>query len=134
MNEDLKNLARHVKARRDQKGWSQLDVWKENGGPSNSKLTEIEAARPPAPARSTLKKLDLGLQWTPGSARRVLEGGEPTPIQDVTETVALAGNDESTLLYRQPEDLTDDEWREITTRDREHHEWLIEQAYKRRRG
>jgi hypothetical protein len=143
MNEDLQNLADHVKARRDEKDWSQLDVYN-RGGPSNSTLTAIEAARPPAPSRSTIRKLDIALDWEPGSTRDVLAGGEPTPIVPVDArvdvpkitappgTVRTSEDDVPTLLYRKPDELTDDEWRELIARTGPIVEWEIEQALRRR--
>lgn len=32
------------------------------------------------PQRSTLGALDTAMRWQPGSARAVLDGGEPTPL------------------------------------------------------
>jgi len=81
---DLHNLAEHVLARRRAKDLTQMDVWK-LGGPSNSTLTAIEAARGPAPSRSTLRKLDRGMNWSPGSARRVLLGGNPATEDDIRD-------------------------------------------------
>lgn len=77
MTDDLTNLANHVKARRAHMDWTQLDVYA-RGGPSNSKLTEIEDARPPSPSRATMRKLDVGLGWVAGSTKACLAGGEPT--------------------------------------------------------
>lgn len=79
MTEDLKNLAKHVKARRAEMDWTQLDVGSQ-GGPSNTTLTQVEAAKPPAPTRATRDKLDKGLRWKPGSAKAVLAGGDPVPL------------------------------------------------------
>lgn len=78
---DLANLAKHVLARRTELDMTQLDVWNA-GGPSNSTLTAIEAGRPPAPSRSTLRKLDQALAWTEGSAKSALAGRAPTPLID----------------------------------------------------
>lgn len=65
--------------REDELDMSQMEVWAA-GGPSNTTLTNIENARLPLPSRASLKKLDVGLQWEDGSAKRVLAGGEPTPL------------------------------------------------------
>lgn len=132
MSEDLQNLADHVKARRLHKDWTQLDVYNQ-GGPSNSTLTAVEDARTPGPSRSTIRKLDVGLQWESGSARRVLEGGEPTPI-DIGESVTPSREDEATFLYRKPDELTNDEWRELIARTEPMVEWEIERALRKRRG
>lgn len=104
MTDDLTNLANHVKARRAQMDWTQLDVYA-RGGPSNSKLTEIEDARPPSPSRATLRKLDVGLGWAPGSAKACLAGGEPSvgsDPQDEPQYVESPGE-------RATEGMTDDE-------------------------
>lgn len=93
---DLANLAKHVLARREALDLTQLDVWNA-GGPSNSTLTAIESARPPAPSRSTLRKLDHALRWTEGSARAALSGGEPTPL-DAATTAATAQIDRLTVM------------------------------------
>ncbi|MEJ9078543.1 helix-turn-helix transcriptional regulator [Gordonia malaquae] len=73
---DLERLARYVKSRRQHLGLRQDEVGA-RGGPSTTTLTKVENATPPAPATVTLRKLDRGLGWTAGSARRLLEGGEP---------------------------------------------------------
>lgn len=79
MSTNAEHLARHVRARRDELELSQLDVW-QAGGPSNTTLTEIENGRLHNLTRTTARKLDIGLQWETGSARRAWEGGEPTPV------------------------------------------------------
>lgn len=82
--EDRDNLARHVLARREDMDWTQLDVHA-RGGPSNSTLTTIEGGSEVAQAplsRTTLRKLDKGLGWERGSAKRVLAGGEPRVALD----------------------------------------------------
>ena len=83
---DLVNLAKHVSKRRLDLDLTQVQVW-ERGGPSNSTLTAIEAARPPAPSRSTLRKLDKALNWEEGSARRCLLGGYPIELEHATRVM-----------------------------------------------
>ena len=68
-----------VLARRAELDLSQMDVW-QAGGPSNTTLTEIENGRLERLTRTTAKKLDVGLQWESGSAKRAWEGGEPQPL------------------------------------------------------
>lgn len=79
MSSKAHRLAKAVRARRKELDVSQLDVW-QAGGPSNTKLTEIENGRTESLTRTTARKLDIGLQWEPGSAKRIWEGGEPTPL------------------------------------------------------
>lgn len=77
-------LGQYVLARRDQLELSQYEVW-QAGGPSNTTLSDIENGRMEKLNRTTARKLDVGLQWEPGSARRLFDGGEPTPLlPDVT--------------------------------------------------
>lgn len=80
MSTNADHLAERVLARRHQLDMSQLDVW-QAGGPSNTKLTEIENGRLQTLTPVTARRLDLGLKWERGSARRVWEGGEPSPLK-----------------------------------------------------
>lgn len=79
MSSNAQHLGEHVLRRRAQLEASQLDIHG-NGGPSNTTLTQIENGLLNDLTRTTAKKLDEGLLWEPGSARRVWEGGEPTPL------------------------------------------------------
>ena len=87
MSTNADRLAQAVRARRAQLDLSQLDVW-QAGGPSNTTLTEIENGRVEALTRTTAKRLDLGLKWEPGSARRVWEGGEPAPLRTAPDDLS----------------------------------------------
>lgn len=77
MSEDLQRLARIVKERREKLNLSQMDVWKKRGGPSSTKMGQIEDAQEPAPSESTRKKLERALEWAPGSVASILAGGSP---------------------------------------------------------
>lgn len=133
MTDDLQNLAAHVKARRAHKDWTQLDVYSQ-GGPSNSTLTAVEDARSPGPSRSTIRKLDVGLQWETGSARRVLEGGEPTPIANSDESVSPSPQTDDVPAWntRRPEGMTDEQHKEIVREAEEFYRWKIQQASQER--
>lgn len=76
MNGDVARLGRYVRARRHELDRTQLDV-AAAGGPSNSTLTSLEKGEDRPVSRTTLNRLDVGLDWMPGSAKAVLEGGEP---------------------------------------------------------
>lgn len=70
-----------VLQRRKELGLNQLEVGAA-GGPSNTKLTEIESGRATKLTNLMERKLDRSLQWRSGSARRVWEGvGEPVPVE-----------------------------------------------------
>lgn len=110
MSTNAKRLARAVLARRTELDLSQLDVW-QAGGPSNTTLTEIENGRTETLTRTTARRLDVGLQWEVGSAKRVWEGGEPTPV------VPGTSSKDSAWLRRQIEDADiDDGQREALLR------------------
>lgn len=98
METPAQRLGRYVLERREkQLDLTQLDVHAA-GGPSNSTQTEIENGRLEKLTRVTRKKLDAGLRWEPGSAQRVWDGGEPTPLSDDPKlSLALAEVEASNL-------------------------------------
>lgn len=79
MANGMARLAQAIADRRRALGRSQIGVWR-SGGPSNSTLTRLENGEGDPPSPSTLRKLDKGLDWVPGSAAAVLNGGSPTSL------------------------------------------------------
>ena len=75
----IRKLAHAVKDRRRNLGLTQVEVW-HAGGPSNSTLTAIESGTQPRFSRSTLRKLDDGLQWERGTAASILADAEPALV------------------------------------------------------
>ncbi|MEV0367573.1 hypothetical protein [Nocardia fusca] len=63
---------------------TQQNVW-DAGGPSDTTQSGIELGTATGVQRSTLLRLEKALQWAPGSARIIMEGGEPTPIERYRE-------------------------------------------------
>ncbi|AZV00692.1 immunity repressor [Gordonia phage Lilas] len=81
-----------VRQRRAELGLTQKEVH-QAGGPTDTTLTKIENGEwTPGNRKNTLRKLDVGLAWVPGSAARVLAGGEPTPL--LLEDDGYAGTDD----------------------------------------
>jgi hypothetical protein len=80
-NESVARLAFFARQRRGQLRLTQEQA-SANCGLSKRTLMQIEAGEA-SPSELTLGKLDVGLQWEPGSARTVLDGGEPVPIADL---------------------------------------------------
>lgn len=75
MADDMKRLAAFVRERRTALGLSQEQV-SAAGGPSSATQRTIENARHGSyPA--TLRRLETALGWEHGSARRILDGGDP---------------------------------------------------------
>lgn len=85
------------------------------------------------PKIKTLAKFERAFGWAPGSLRLLSTHGTEIPT---AESVAIGSDNEagSSLLFRQPDELTNDEWRELIARTRGIVEWEIEQAIRRRRG
>ncbi|AXN51294.1 hypothetical protein DSM43518_04836 [Mycobacterium marinum] len=87
MERDWERLSAAVLKRRATQQWTQQQVW-DRGGPSDTLQSDIEGKRwkPTRNVKETLRKIDVGLEWMPGSAARVLAGGDPTPVtrHDVT--------------------------------------------------
>lgn len=88
---DWARLATAVGDRRRQLALSQTAV-RDAGGPSDVVVGRIEQNdhRAGYPRQDTIHKLDAGLQWAPGSAIAILNGGEPTPLDRTPESVGDA--------------------------------------------
>lgn len=84
------------------------------------------------PKIGTLGKFERALDFPAGSLRQLALNGTPIPKPD--ESVSPSRDDEPTLLYRKPEELTNDEWRELIARTEPMVEWEIEKALRKRRG
>lgn len=96
--DSLRALGERVRTRRSELGLSQLDAHAA-GGPSNTTLTAIENGQAATISSGTLRKLDTALQWAPGSARRVLEGGEPTQAPSSRPVAHVAAGDPESVLH-----------------------------------
>lgn len=81
MSTNAERFAEIVKTRRLELDYNQIELG-DAGGPSNTTLTKVEGGTLEELTRTTARKLDVGLRWLPGSARKVWEGGDPTPIPD----------------------------------------------------
>lgn len=73
----LKRFGKTVRDRRLELGLTQDDVT-ERGGPSDKRQTKIEKGQTPVPSVTTLRNLDVALEWELGSAAATLRGGSPT--------------------------------------------------------
>lgn len=80
MHPDWARLAAAVRSAR---GLRTQKAIADAGGPSDTTIGKIEANewRPKRGVGDTLDKLDKGLGWSPGSAERILAGGDPTPSE-----------------------------------------------------
>ncbi|GAA5060175.1 helix-turn-helix domain-containing protein [Nocardia callitridis] len=70
---DLDALGAAVRERRRELKLTQAEI-SGKGGPSAKAVSEIERSRTPLPQPETLDKLDVALDWTPGTADALLRG------------------------------------------------------------
>jgi hypothetical protein len=80
MSTNAERLGKAVRERRAELELNQVEVH-QVGGPSNTWQTLIENDRLEKLSRVTARKIDAGMQWESGSARRVWNGtGEAVPV------------------------------------------------------
>lgn len=84
MDDRIARLGMAVKSRRQQMGYTQQDVTRD-GGPSDTTQTGIELGTASGVSPATLRKLDTALRWQPGSAKAVMDGGDPTVLDEPTD-------------------------------------------------
>lgn len=95
----LQRLAEAVRQRRGYLGLAQGDL-AEVGGPSIVTVGQIERCAIQQPQTGTLKKIDTALQWAPGSAARILAGGEPVPLEQPKRPTAQEASEQLARLSR----------------------------------
>jgi hypothetical protein len=99
-NRDYERLATLARRRRAELGLALNDVNAKAGGLSNRTWQRVEKG---LEIRETnYVKVDGLLKWAPGSCLTVLEGGDPTPVDDMKEPAA-SGVQKSAL----PQDVID---------------------------
>lgn len=99
---DLDRLAEAVHRRREELGLGQGDLIA-RGGPGVTTVGKIERSQIEKPQNATLKRLDDALAWEPGSARRVLAGGDPA-VRNATGSVGPRTQDSSYVEDRRAGD------------------------------
>lgn len=97
MDAKIARLGIAVKNRRQQMGYTQQDVTRD-GGPSDTTQTGIELGTATGVSSATLRKLDTALRWQPGSAKAVMDGGDPTVIDEPSD-YQTAGSRIDNLAY-----------------------------------
>lgn len=93
----MQRLGHAVQQRRAQLSMSQVEVWRA-GGPSNSTMTNIEGAKPLPVHPKTLRKLDTGLRWPPGTAYRILHQSSTAPGHTPEHRPHAAASETSTAV------------------------------------
>lgn len=80
------------------------------------------------PSLRTLGKLDAALGWPAGTLNGIAE----EDVAPADETVSAPVDDGRSLMFMRPPGVSDDDWDRIRTESRDHIEWLIEKAQRRR--
>ncbi len=95
-------LGEQVRTRRIELGIRQQDL----EGVSTSTLTKIERGDTDASYRpATIRALEVGLRWGPGSVQAILAGGEPVELAEAETDPTLAALDR---LARVVQELTEE--------------------------
>ncbi|KUO22416.1 helix-turn-helix domain-containing protein [Streptomyces dysideae] len=81
---DWKRLAKAIRDARKARGWRQEDL-AEAAGIGYSTVQRAESSDGYKTMPLTIDKLERTLGWEPGSAKEILEGGEPTLLPDSRE-------------------------------------------------
>lgn len=81
-DDDLKRLATAARRRRADLGLALNDSNAQAAGTSKGTWQRVEKGQ--AIRETNYVKIDGLLHWAPGSCLRVLEGGEPVPVDEVT--------------------------------------------------
>lgn len=103
---DYERLATIARRRRAELGLALNDKNAKDGGLSNRTWQRVEKG---LDIRDTnYVKIDGLLKWAPGSCLRILEGGDPISVDDMTDPAA-AGNQKSPL----PPEVLDEEARDV---------------------
>lgn len=97
--DDWKRLADHVVVRRRELGMTTRNALADVSGLSYRVLGDLERGTRSLSER-TLSVLEEGLRWQPGSARAILRGGDPVPLEDTRAIGEYPPYTEPTLWMR----------------------------------
>lgn len=84
MSRDWKRLAAAVKAARDERNLTQVEL-ADATGLSESTIQNLESGREYTRLPTSLARIEEYFRWAPGSAQEVLAGGEPTLLPEPVE-------------------------------------------------
>ena len=101
-------LAAAIRSAREARGLSQVDL-AELAGVSEGSVQNLESGKPRNRMPQTLAKIEPHLGWVAGSGRAILNGGEPTPDEDVTTTAPAEGKLRRKLPLRIVDELESDD-------------------------
>lgn len=125
-----RRLAVVVRERMADLGLTQEDL-RVRGGPSQAWTRDLLHAEDRDETKAiqpdTLRKLDVGMGWEPGSARRVLAGGEPTPLGSSDDPPQKLDDDPEWVITFDPATAA----RDLAVTEREIREAEARLAYRR---
>lgn len=117
-----------VKAEMGQRGWNIQQLSDESGLTRDTLSDFLEGTR--WPQQRSLGAIERALGWTPGAIAEVLEGGDPPAVGGLAEDADV--EQETDLLYRRPEGLSDEQWERVKQESRGFIEWQIQRASEER--
>jgi hypothetical protein len=101
---DYERLATLARRRRAELGLALNDVNAKAGGLSNRTWQRVEKG---LPIRETnYVKVDNLLRWAPGSCLKILDGGDPVPVEDVEDAPGVQTSPA-------PKEVVDEEARDV---------------------
>lgn len=77
------------------------------------------------PAEATQGKIERALGWSVGTISGIAEGLTEPPSETSDETFSKMSEDTSTLLFRRPGGLSDEEWADMRKNIRGYIEWQM---------
>jgi DNA-binding XRE family transcriptional regulator len=118
---DWQRLAHHITARRTELGHTNRDTLADQATVSPRTLGDLETGRKTNYYPSTLARIERALQWTTGSIDTILNGGDPTPLNNPGRPTSQParpddGNvsgDEALIRVMSSPHLNDDQRRQI---------------------
>lgn len=119
-----------VKAEMGARGWNIQQLIDESGLDRSTLGDFLEGKR--WPQSRTLGAIERALGWQAGWIATVLEGGDIPAVGAVEQDPASKEVDDSLLLYRRPEGLSDADWERVKEESRGFIEWQIEKAARER--
>lgn len=105
---EWQRLARLVVHRRVELGYRLQKEFTEASGIKIRTLNNIENHRQSSYDAGTIAMLEQGLKWRPGSVDDVLEGGEPTPVDQTELSLPELDKDQLREILRRSREVTAD--------------------------
>lgn len=123
-----RNVRLAVQAHMARRGWNKVELQQAAGIDPNTAGDFLSGER--WPQARTLSRIELALEWQPGTIAAALEGEPLPPVGGDQEDATDRPSD--TLLYQRPPGLTDDQWDAIRKEGLDFIEFQIGRASRER--